>query len=76
MVPPVPRTEEDFDAGAKFHVVKGVSYIRYFVARILQFDFHENLCKVAGQFDEAHRSTKPLHECDISGSLVAGEKLK
>ncbi len=76
LVPPVARSEEDFDPGAKFHVVKGVSYIRYFVARILQFDFHETLCKVAGQFDEARKATKPLHECDISGSSAAGQKLR
>ncbi|XP_038634663.1 angiotensin-converting enzyme [Scyliorhinus canicula] len=63
--PPVPRTEEDFDPGAKFHIPSSVPYVRYFVSFIIQFQFHESLCKVAGQ-------TGPLHKCDIYKSKAAG----
>lgn len=66
--PPVPRSNEDFDAGAKFHVDADVPYIRYFVSFIIQFQFHESLCKAAGH-------TGPLHECDIYQSSAAGDKL-
>jgi hypothetical protein len=35
LVPPVSRSEVDFDAGAKYHVAADVPYIRYFAAHIL-----------------------------------------
>ena len=66
---PVERTEQDFDPGAKYHVPSNVPYTRYFLARILQFQFHRALCKEAGH-------TGPLHECSIYGSEKAGAKLK
>nr|XP_032821231.1 angiotensin-converting enzyme-like [Petromyzon marinus] len=66
--PPVPRTEADFDPGAKFHVPSCVPYIRYFVSYILQFQIHEALCLRAGH-------TGPLHTCDIYGSTEAGSLL-
>lgn len=66
---PVARTEADFDPGAKYHIPANVPYTRYFLARILQFQFHRALCKVAGH-------TGPLHECSIYGSTAAGDKLK
>ncbi|HZD53942.1 MAG TPA: M2 family metallopeptidase, partial [Woeseiaceae bacterium] len=65
---PIERTERDFDPGAKYHIPANVSYTRYFLARILQFQFHRALCEAAG-FDG------PLHECSIHGSTAAGEKL-
>lgn len=68
IAPPVQRTEADFDPGAKFHVPGNVSYIRYFLARILQFQFHKALCKIAGY-------EGPLHRCSIYGNKAAGEKL-
>src|SRR5438477_5380216 len=37
---PVPRSEADFDPGAKYHVPANVPYMRYFLAAILQFQFH------------------------------------
>ena len=40
IVPPVPRSEADFDPGAKYHVAANVPYTRYFLARILQFQFY------------------------------------
>jgi peptidyl-dipeptidase A len=63
------RTEQDFDAGAKYHIPANVPYTRYFLARVLQFQFHRALCKVVG-----HRG--PLHECSIAGNKEAGKRLK
>jgi peptidyl-dipeptidase A len=68
IVPPVERTEADFDPGAKYHVPGNVPYTRYFLARILQFQFHRALCREAGY-------TGPLHRCSIYGNKAAGEKL-
>ena len=65
---PVGRTEVDFDPGAKYHVPGNVPYMRYFLARILQFQFHRALCREAG-------IAGPLHRCSIYGNKVAGEKL-
>ena len=48
IAPPVPRDESKFDAGAKYHVPASVPYNRYFIARILQFQFHRALCAEAG----------------------------
>lgn len=67
--PPVPRSEEDFDAGAKFHIPHNTPYIRYFVSYIIQFQFHKALCSAAGH-------NGPLHKCDIYRSKAAGEKLR
>ncbi|KAK3605969.1 hypothetical protein CHS0354_019648 [Potamilus streckersoni] len=67
--PPVSRSEADFDPGAKFHVPSNYPYIRYFVARIAQFQFHKALCQAAGQ-------TGPLHKCDIYNSKEAGRLLR
>jgi len=69
IVPPVPRTEKDFDPGAKYHVPANVPYIRYFLAFIYQFQFQRALCKAAGH-------TGPLHECSIYGNEAAGDKLR
>jgi peptidyl-dipeptidase A len=66
---PVPRSEQDFDAGAKYHVAGNTPYARYFLAHILQFQFHRALCKEAGY-------TGPLNRCSIYGNKAAGEKLK
>ncbi|XP_055997291.1 uncharacterized protein LOC130047084 isoform X2 [Ostrea edulis] len=67
--PPVARTEEDFDPGAKYHIPSNTPYIRYFVSFVIQFQFHKTLCEAAGQ-------TGPLHQCDIYQSKAAGEKLR
>jgi peptidyl-dipeptidase A len=69
IVPPVPRTEQDFDPGAKYHVPANTPYSRYFLAAILQFQFHRALCREAG-------FTGPLYQCSIYGNKKAGEKLK
>ena len=38
VVPPVARSEADFDPGAKFHIPGNTSYARYFLARVMQFN--------------------------------------
>ena len=66
--PPVPRGEQDFDPGAKYHVPANVPYTRYFLARILQFQFYRAMCQAAGQ-------KGPLHQCSFYGSKEAGQRL-
>jgi len=66
---PIERSEADFDPGAKYHVPANVSYTRYFLATILQFQFHRALCDAAGY-------EGPLHLCSIYGNDAAGEKLR
>nr|XP_050033967.1 angiotensin-converting enzyme-like [Dermacentor andersoni] len=70
--PPIKRNESFFDGGAKYHVALQVPYLRYFVAFILQFQFHEHLCTVTKKIDEQH----PFHECDIYSEKSAGDILK
>lgn len=69
LVPPVPRSEKDFDAGAKYHVASNTPYARYFIADILQFQFHRGLCRIAG-----YRG--PLHRCSIYNNKEAGAALQ
>lgn len=66
---PEPRGEEWFDAGAKYHVPANVPYTRYFLAHILQFQFHRALCEAAGY-------EGPLHRCSIYGNKEAGKRLQ
>jgi len=68
VAPPVPRSEQDFDAGAKYHVPANTPYARYFLAAILQFQFHRALCREAG-------FNGPLYQCSIYGNKKAGDKL-
>jgi peptidyl-dipeptidase A len=68
IIPPVARTESDFDPGAKYHVAANVPYTRYFLARILQFQFYRAMCREAGQ-------TGPLHRCSFFGDKKAGARL-
>ncbi len=69
IAPPVPRTESDFDPGAKYHIPANTPYMRYFLAHILQFQFHRALCEIAG-FEG------PLHRCSIYGDARAGQRLR
>jgi peptidyl-dipeptidase A len=57
---PVARSEQDFDPGAKYHVPANYPYTRYFLARILQFQFHRALCQAAGQTGPLHGGEPPL----------------
>ena len=65
---PEKRPDEAFDPGAKYHIPGYTPYSRYFLAHILQFQFHRSLCTTAG-----HKG--PLHECSIFQSKKAGQKL-
>jgi peptidyl-dipeptidase A len=68
IAPPIPRSEADFDPGAKYHVAANVPYARYFLADILQFQFHRALCREAGY-------KGPLHRCSIYNNKEAGARL-
>jgi peptidyl-dipeptidase A len=68
VAPLAARTEADFDPGAKYHVPGNVPYMRYFLARIYQFQFQRALCKEIGY-------QGPVHRCSIYGNKKAGEKL-
>jgi peptidyl-dipeptidase A len=68
VAPPVPRSEADFDPGAKYHVPANFPYARYFLADILQFQFHRALTQAAG-------CTGPLNRCSIYESKTAGDRL-
>ncbi len=68
IAPAVARPEDGFDAGAKYHVPANVPYTRYFLADILQFQFHRALAKAAG-------CSGPLNRCSIYGNKEAGRKL-
>lgn len=65
---PVARSEADFDPGAKYHVPGNTPYTRYFLAHILQFQFHRALCRETG-------FTGPLYQCSIFDNKAAGAKL-
>ncbi len=65
IAPAVARSEAEFDPGAKYHIPGNTPYMRYFLARILQFQLHRSLCKKAGH-------TGPLHECSIYNNKDAG----
>ena len=68
VAPAIPRSESDFDPGAKYHVPAGVPYTRYFLADILQFQFHRALAKTSG-------CPGPLNRCSIYGNAAAGKRL-
>jgi peptidyl-dipeptidase A len=68
VVPPVVRSEADFDPGAKYHVADNTPYMRYFMAYILEFQFYRAMCKEAGY-------SGPLHRCTFYQSKEAGAKL-
>jgi peptidyl-dipeptidase A len=70
VAPPAPRGEEFFDPGAKYHVPANYSYTRYFLADILQFQFHRELSRIAGC-----TAPTPLHRCSIYESQQAGKRL-
>ncbi|PAX09486.1 M2 family metallopeptidase [Sphingomonas lenta] len=65
---PVARDETKFDPGAKYHIPGGTPYARYFLARVLQFQFYEAACRQAGW-------KGPLHRCSFYGNKQVGERL-
>jgi peptidyl-dipeptidase A len=68
VAPPSPRGEQFFDPGAKYHVPANTPYTRYFLAQILQYQFHRALAKASG-------CTTPLHRCSIYGNTDAGKRI-
>jgi len=68
ITPPVARSESDFDPGSKSHIPGNTPYSRYFLARILQFQFYRAMCREAG-------FTGPLYRCSFYGNKAAGAKL-
>lgn len=66
---PAPMVAGGFDAGAKYHVASNTPYARYFLAHLLQFQFHRALCREAG-------FTGPLYQCSIYGNKKAGAKFQ
>ena len=68
IVPPVSRSEADFDPGAKFHIPGNTTYERYFFARVLQFQFYKAACDMAGW-------KGPLHRCSFYGNREVGQRL-
>ena len=68
IAPPSARGDEWFDPGAKYHVPDNTPYTRYFLARILQFQFHRALATIA-------ECTAPLNRCSAYESKEAGKRL-
>ncbi len=68
IVPPVERPVDAFDPGAKYHVPGNTPYTRYFLARILQFQFYKAACDTAGW-------KGPLHRCSFYGNKEVGKNL-
>jgi len=68
ITPPVERSEANFDPGGKYHIPGNTPYARYFLARILQFQFYKAACEQAGW-------KGPLHRCSFYGNKEVGAKL-
>jgi peptidyl-dipeptidase A len=68
ITPPVERPADAFDPGAKYHIPGNTPYTRYFLARILQFQFYKAACDAAGW-------KGPLHRCSFYGNKDVGTKL-
>ena len=65
---PTERSADHFDPSGKYHIPNNVSYTRYFVAHILQFQFHKAACEMSGW-------EGPLHRCSVYGSAdTVGER--
>jgi peptidyl-dipeptidase A len=68
IIPPVARDESNFDPGAKYHIPGNTPYMRYFLARILQFQFFKAACDISGW-------KGPLHRCSFYGNKEVGARL-
>ncbi|WP_073976777.1 M2 family metallopeptidase [Erythrobacter donghaensis] len=68
IVPPAERPDNAFDPGAKYHIPGNTPYTRYFLARILQFQFYKAACDIAGW-------KGPLHRCSFYGNKEVGNRL-
>ena len=61
------RPGDAFDPGAKFHIPNNTPYLRYFLSFIMQFQFHQAACEMAGW-------DGPLHRCSIYGNEEVGQR--
>ncbi len=68
ITPPVERSEAYFDPGAKYHIPGNTPYTRYFLARILQFQFYKAACDIA-------KWKGPLHRCSFYGNKDVGKRM-
>ena len=68
IIPPATRPANAFDPGAKYHIPGNTPYMRYFLARILQFQFYQAACEQAGW-------EGPLHRCSFYGNEEVGKNL-
>jgi peptidyl-dipeptidase A len=66
---PVARRSDHFDPGGKFHIPNNVEYTRYFLAYILQYQFHRAACGMSGW-------DGPLHRCSIYGNEEVGSRFQ
>ena len=66
--PPNERPADAFDPGAKYHIPGNTPYMRYFLARILQYQFYKAACDISGW-------KGPLHRCSFYGSKEVGQRL-
>ena len=66
---PIDRPYDAFDPGAKYHIPGNTPYTRYYLARVLQYQFHEALC-------ESMSFEGDLHECSIYSNDEAGLRLR
>jgi peptidyl-dipeptidase A len=69
IAPAVARGDDQFDAGAKYHVPGNTPYTRYFLSYIMQFQLHKALCDAAG-------FKGPLNECSVFGNKAAGQRFQ
>ena len=67
IIPPGPRPADAFDPGAKYHIPGNTPYLRYFLSFVMQFQFHQAACEMAGW-------EGPLHRCSIYGNKEVGER--
>jgi peptidyl-dipeptidase A len=68
ITPPTARNDATaFDPGAKYHIPGNTPYTRYFLARLLQFQFYEAACKQAGW-------KGPLHRCSFYNNKKVGQR--
>jgi len=66
--PPTERPSNAFDPASKSHIDDNTPYLRYFISYVVQFQFYQAMCKIAGR-------DKPLHHCDFYQNTAAGSKL-
>ncbi|WP_417489490.1 M2 family metallopeptidase [Maricaulis sp.] len=67
LMPPVDRPADAFDPGAKYHIANNVPYLRYFLSYILQFQFQQAACDMAGW-------EGPLNRCTVYGNEEVGQR--